>query len=402
MKNTTVKKLLLAKGKPFQLVLALFGAFLGLLIFMAGFQVYRDMKTLLVEKDLIGGDYIVINKRIGILNTIGGGGAPTFTENEIADLQKVEGLSKIGKFSAATFQIKIVLSGELAESVGGGFQSLMFFEAVPDDFVDVAREEWHWSPKDATVPVIIPADYLKQYNNAFAESQNFPVIPEFMIKMVTFDIHVSGQGKSAVFQGRIVGFSDRINTILVPQSFLDFGNKNYGNVQSKKPSRLILHSEDPTAPKLASDLRSKGYQLNEEKLRSSEINGILQILVTIVSAVGVMIVFLAFLGFMQYTQLMAYRSAYEIQTLHWLGFRISALAGPYIRFAILSVSITWIGASIAIWLVHGVFSDWLLSKGFSSILPQVWFAIISGFVISLLMALFSCLAAYRQVKQLAA
>jgi hypothetical protein len=399
MSHPAVKKLLLSKGKPAQLFLALFGAFLGLLIFMAGIQVYANMRVLMAQKDMLGGDYIVINKKVGILHTISGN-TPVFSEEEITDLQKVESIDQVGQFASAGFKASLEIDGKMADMAGPGLKSDIFFEAVPDSYVDVAAEEWSWRIGDPVVPIIVPSDYIKLYNMAFAQSQGLPVIPESMIKSVTFKLRLRGNGKEGETQGRIAGFSQRINSILVPQAFLDHANKNYGSGAAKKPARLILHSKDPTSPKLSADLRAKGYELNEEKLRSSEINSILQILITVVSGVGMLIVVLALLGFMQYNQLMAYRSAYEIQTLHWLGFKISAISAPFIRFNILSIAFTFIGSSAVTFGLQWAFTKWLESKGFAVELPATWLPLLYGFVISLAMAGLSSMVAYRQVKSL--
>jgi len=394
-----IAALLLAKKRPLQLLLTLTGAFLGLLIFMGGVQVYLNINRLIEKKDMLGGDYLVVSKKIQLVNTITGK-SPSFSENEIQELQQMQGMESVGKFSVGTFRTKIEMDPNMAAFAGPALKSDFFLESVPDGFVDIEKEAWKWNSASDEVPVIIPSDYMKLYNNAFAQSQNLPLIPESLIKSVTFQLRIYGKGKEWATNGRIAGFSERISTILVPQSFMDFANANYGNAQDRKPSRLILHSADPTSPRLARDMRSKGYELNEEKLRSSEINNILQIVMSIVTGVGILIVFLAILGFIQYNQLMAYRSAYEIQTLHWLGFRVIQISMPYIRFILQSVSITFILAGIAVWILQLVLEKVFLSRGFEISNPSPAWALLAGFVISLLMAGIGCFSAHRQVKQL--
>ena len=235
---------------------------------------------------------------------------------------------------------------------------------------------------------------------AFAQSQGLPVIPESMIKSVTFKIRVRGQGKEEYLDGKIAGFSQRINSILVPQGFLNWGNQNYGDDRTKKPSRLILHTNDPASPALIRFIQDKGYELNEEKLKASRMNGILQIILGIVAFIGGLIVTLALLGFMQYNQLLAYRSAYEIQTLHWLGYKTSQLSKPYIRFVFISIVLTFLLALAAVFVCQWWFKGFLIGKGFESELPSLGLTLGVGVLISLLMALMSSVAAHRQVAKL--
>jgi hypothetical protein len=400
MSQSPLQKLLLSRNKPAQLAVAVLGAFTGMFIIIGGLQVYRNMDAMLQKKDLLSGDYIVIQKKVGLLNTISGS-APSFDEDDIKEISNIQGIDNIGAFEAGSFKASMQLSGKMAAMAGQAFRSDMFFEAIPDAFVDADPETWNWKPGDKQVPVIISADYINLYNSAFARSQGLPVIPESMLKSVTFDIQISGNGASETLEGHIAGFSERINSILVPQRFLTYAESKYGSVKKANPARLILHSKDPASPALSQALKRSGYELNEEKLKSSELNGILQILISTVSVVGILIVFLALLGFMQYNQLMAYRSAYEIQTLHWLGYKIKALSLPYIRFSFITVMSTFLAAAVALFGGQQYFASWLSQKGFQEQLPGIELSIAAGFLISLLMAVISAMAAHRQVKQLA-
>ena len=40
----------------------------------------------------------------------------------------------------------------------------MFFESVPDEFVDVKLDKWSFNPASDIVPIIIPRNYLNLYN----------------------------------------------------------------------------------------------------------------------------------------------------------------------------------------------------------------------------------------------
>ena len=47
--------------------------------------------------------------------------------------------------------------------------SEIFFESVPDGFLDVTLEQWKWSEGDTTVPIVLPRSYINMYNFTFAE-----------------------------------------------------------------------------------------------------------------------------------------------------------------------------------------------------------------------------------------
>jgi hypothetical protein len=398
MNGKMLNTLLLSKTKPIQLGIALFGAFLGLFIVMCGVQLYRNMGVLLQEKDMLGGDYIVLNKKVSLLNTISGN-SPEFTNEEIAEIKTFNTVDNVGNFTAAQFKASMELDGGIAAMSGMAFKTEWFFETVPNEFVDIEKANRSWQ-KGETVPIIIPSDFIQLYNMAFARSQGLPVIPESILKTVQFKITLKGNGKSEEIMGKIAGFSQRINSILVPSSFLQYGNATYGTGAASNPSRIIIHTTDPSSPDLIKQIEEKGFDFNTEKLKAGKLNSILQIILGIVAFVGSLIVALALLGFMQYNQLLAYRSAYEIQTLHWLGYPIKNLKAPYFRFILLSIIITFLIAAIILLVVQNWFQTYLNGKGFPMQMPSIVTSISLGLFIALVMTIFSSFAAAKQVTKL--
>lgn len=56
---------------------------------------------------------------------------------------------------------------------GIGFSTYLFFESVPDRFLDVDSQAWHYEPGSRDIPIVIPRNYLNLYNFGFARSQGF-------------------------------------------------------------------------------------------------------------------------------------------------------------------------------------------------------------------------------------
>ncbi len=395
-----LKLILLNKVNNLQLGLALLGTMLGLSIVMLGVQVYVDVKRLMEQKDMLGGDYLVINKRINLLNSLSGGPS-RFSDAEIAEIEKIPGISRVGKFVPGRFRAKMAMPEGLGNFSAPGLQTDMFFEAVPAEFVDIPASEWDWDSHSENVPIIIPADYLKIYNMAFAQSQGLPVVPEGIIKTIRFDIQLQGKGRSETRKGRIAGFSERINTVLVPQAFLEYSNSLYASERAADPARLVLLAKDPSSPELLQFFRGHGYELNEEKLKASRINTILQLIVGMVAGLGLLITALALLGFIQYNQLLAYRSAYEIQTLSWIGYSNRSIARPYYNFTLRSVGLTFLIACGVLLLSRWYLGRLLSSKGFEIEFSGIWYAVGSGCIIAVLMIMLGTWSSLKQIKTLA-
>ena len=57
------------------------------------------------------------------------------------------------------------------------------------------------------------------------------------MNLIQMDISLRGNGRVEQFKGKIVGFSNRLNTILVPQTFMDWANKSLAPGKEAQPHR---------------------------------------------------------------------------------------------------------------------------------------------------------------------
>ena len=310
----------------------LLGAFLGTLagfvLLLAGIQFYMDLKAVLSEnRDLLDPEYIVINKKVNIGNTLGltGGG---FSEEEIAEIKAQPFADQVAAFNSNEFPVQAYTEGEQVPN----FITDLFFEAIPDEFIDVKSEDWKWDPEKGTIPVIIPQDYLNLYNFGFAPSQGLPQIPKGVLSMINFKIRLKGEGRGNYddYNGRIVGFSNRVSSILVPLDFLEWANEKYGYFEKNDPSQIILVSKDPTDPSIIRFLEERDYDTIREKLKSSRMNIILKFVISFLVLVAAIIIGLAFLVFLLSLQLMISRSSEKIRRLNKLGFHYREISRPYI------------------------------------------------------------------------
>jgi hypothetical protein len=315
----------------------LLGAFLGTLagfvLLLAGIQFYKDFKSVLTEnRDLLDPEYIVINKKVDIGQTLGLTRVG-FTQEEIEEIQDQPFADQVSAFISNQFPV----SGYTENNRFPDFYTELFFEAIPDEYIDVKSEDWQWDPDKGTIPVIIPQDYLNLYNFGFAPSQGLPQIPKGVISMINFKLRLHGKGSGNYddYKGRIVGFSNRVNSILVPLDFLNWANQKYGYFKKSNPSQVILVSKDPTDPNIVRFLDEKGYDTIREKLKSSRMNIILKFVISFLVIVAAIIIGLAFLVFLLSLQLMISRSSEKIRRLNKLGFHYWEISRPYILLLIL-------------------------------------------------------------------
>ena len=315
----------------------LLGAFLGTLagfvLLLAGIQFYMDIKEVLSDnRDLLDPEYIVINKKVNIGQTLGLSKVG-FKPNEIEEIRAQPFADQVAPFISNEFPVSAYTENERFPD----FYTDLFFEAIPDEFIDVKSEEWQWDLEKGTIPVIIPQDYLNLYNFGFAPSQGLPQIPKGVISMVNFKLRLQGQGRGNFddYQGRIVGFSNRVNSIMVPLDFLEWANQKYGYFKKSDPSQVIMVSKNPTDPSIIRFLEDRGYDTIREKLKSSRMNIILKFVLSFLVIVAAIIIGLAFLVFLLSLQLMISRSSEKIRRLNKLGFHYREISRPYILLLLL-------------------------------------------------------------------
>lgn len=382
--------------KPWQIILLVLGSFLGLLIFWVAVQFYYDVSGALNKnKEIFGGQFLVLNKSVSVLHTLG---VPSsgFSQEDVTALKEVDGVKSVGGFTANSFSAMV---GANLGHQGVGFKTQLFFEAVPNEFIDLKPSGWHWTEEDEEVPIVLPADYLALYNFGFAPGQDLPQISEDLARLTVFDMDISGNGQSKKLKGRIAGFSDRLNTILVPQSFIDYGNKVFGSGEQKNPSRIIIKTDDVTA--LESLMNKKGYETNREKMESGKQQKIAKNVMLVAMALGLLIVLLSLGTFLQFSDLLIARSDYEIKSLNYLGYTHGKIAqllfGQIIKFLLPGI----IGA-----ILVGIIIRWQLQKFMAvlfdkaSLIPKTEASTL--FVVLLLAYLgISYLNVSRQTKRLA-
>ena len=188
-----------------------FANLFGMLIVLFGFQFYQDVLPVFTQQDsFMKADYLIMSKKIGMGNTISGR-TNSFAGSEIDEIASQKFVKKIGKFTSTEYKV------DASMGVNGVnvLNSELFFESVPDGFVDVPLKDWKYEPGAHEVPIILPRTYINMYNFGFAQSHSLPKISDGLMGMIDFQIFIQAGGKKEQFKGKVIGFSSRLNTILV-------------------------------------------------------------------------------------------------------------------------------------------------------------------------------------------
>lgn len=143
--------------------------FIGLLIVAGAVMFYLDSRSIFGdEESVVNTDYLVINKKVTSASTLGDRDATRFSAGEISQLKSQPWVRDAGEFTASDFHVYASVS-----TGGRGMETALFFESVPEAFLDNAGEGWSFEEGDSSVPIIISKEYLALYNFGFADRPAF-------------------------------------------------------------------------------------------------------------------------------------------------------------------------------------------------------------------------------------
>ena len=330
-----------------------FANLFGMTIVLLGYQLYCDILPIFTANDsFLKADYLVVSKKIGMANALGQQHSG-FSKDEIANLQAQPFVKGVGQFTSTAYK------AEATMGVSGMkiLNSELFFESVPDPFVDVSLDNWHYTPGDSLVPVILPRSYIAMYNFGFAQNHSLPKINEGLVGMIDLHIQVQGKGGQGYFRGKVIGFSSKLNTILVPQAFMTWSNSHFSPDSGMPPSRLILDVTNPADQRIGTYLEDHNYELEDNNLDAEKTTYFLKLMVTLVMGVGVVISALSFYVLLLSIYLLVQKNTTKLQNLLLIGYSPSRVALPY-QMLTLVLNLAVLVASFSLLLIiRGYYID---------------------------------------------
>ena len=370
----------------------------GMVIVLLSIQFYQDVAPVFTEGDsFMKKDYIIVSKKVSTLGSFVGKSS-TFSNAEIEEIEEQPFTRGVGEFTPSQFKVS---TGVGMEQLGLNLSTAMFFESVPDKYVDTSLEGWQFEPGQEEIPIIIPRNYLNLYNFGFAQSRNLPQISEGVINMVNLEVRISGGGRMDTYKGKIAGFSNRLNTILVPESFMAWANTHYGeNGIRKDPSRLIVEVNNPTDERIAQFFRERGYATEDVKLDAGKTTWFLKVIVGIVLSVGLLISALSFYILMLSIYLLLQKNTTKLENLLLIGYGPNRVAFPYQSLTILLNAVVLVLSVGIVLYVRTLYLD-LVEQMFPSLnAGSWWLMLVVGILLFVAVSMFNIMAIRQKVFSL--
>jgi len=392
--NNIIWKLLRQHISKGQLIGFAIANLIGLTIVLLAVQFYRDVRPVFNdEESFISKDYLIITRAVtGAGAMMGSNGE--FSDDDISDLESQPWCRQVGRFLNSDFAV----DARLGVGSGHAMHTQFFFEAIPDEFIDIDPNAWGFNPNDPVVPVVISRDYLSLYNFGFAATQGMPKISEGQAEMLPLEFTLSGNGQRLDMPGRIVGFSNRLNTVIVPQEFMEWANQRFGTGEIQHPQRLIVEVNSPGDVKIEKYMEDHNYEVAGDKMSSSKANYFLTVISSIVIAVGIIISLLAFFVLMLSIYLLLQKNTRKLQDLLLLGFSPNQVSKPYILLVVGLNAIVLVLAIVLMLIGRLAYMDMIHAFGVSG--SSIFVAVLVGLLIMGAITAGNIIAIRRKVASL--
>ena len=288
------------------------GLGIGVLLLLCSLQMFINIQQLLTRNSIRknGSDFVSIAKNITNENM---GKDNRFSSADLKELKAQPFIEDAAPLIPNLFRVQ-ASAGQMVN-----FSSDIFIEALNNNFIDTVPSTFTWVENQATLPVIFSSEFLEMYN-VFAPSWDLPQLSPATATNVAISLHCEGKLGERTFIARIVAFSDRVNSILVPENFLQWANKTLEGQDSTKSSRVFIETKDANNSDLLNFLDQKNYRVNKDKTMFGRSKQILQGIITGLGVFGLLVILLALMLFSFYLQLVIARSKDNLQLLLTLGY----------------------------------------------------------------------------------
>ena len=139
-----------------ELIIASLGCLIGTTLLLLALQLFQDAQSYLKENEGPK-NYFTINKKVegGALVNLGKK-EESFSKEELDNIRNLDGVKRIGGFTRNQFPLTLYIWPTGKIGLGAAAKTDLFFESIPDEFLDFIPEEWDWEENSSLIPIMVP------------------------------------------------------------------------------------------------------------------------------------------------------------------------------------------------------------------------------------------------------
>lgn len=309
-----LSKLLFRNQDKKQLVIAIVGAFMGITFLVTSIHYLIKVNEFGEGADILGPNTIIVQKKVSSSSTLRLT-KTDFSEREIQTIKQEKFIADVQPVISNNFDV----SFETADPMVPRFRSDVFIQTLDPEFLDVKSSKWHWEEGDEFVPIILPRDFLVMLNT-FMSAQGIPQVSDELAMDIKFKFTLSNETGKEWVDARIIGFTNEVASILVPESFMTFGNDKYAKGKDQLITQVMISGKESEFGLVEELLTKRGLESKNSQMVVGRLKSMVGTLFLVVLGISIIAVFVSGLVLIQYMQLLMSRNAYEVRTLLRIGY----------------------------------------------------------------------------------
>lgn len=351
-----LRKLLFRHQDKRQLIIAIIGSFLGMTFLITSIHYLIKVNEFGEGADILGPNTIIVQKKVTSSNTLNIA-KTDFSPREIELIKAESFIIDVKPVITNNFDVSLETDDPLVPR----FRTDVFIQTLDKDFLDVKSKEWHWNPNDTIVPIIMPREFLVMLNT-FASASGIGQVSDEVAKDIRFRFTLKSEDKKEWVTARIIGFTNSVSSILVPETFMTWANNRYAPGKENKITQIMISGQESEFGLVENMLKTRHLESKNAQMVAGRLKSMVGTLILIVLGISVIAVFLSGLVLIQYLQLLLSKNTYEVRTLLRLGFHPTLLTKHFFYyfskvFGIIAV------LSLSAFFVAKLFLDSLFEDG---------------------------------------
>ena len=318
-----LKKLLFKNQDKKQLIIAMIGAFMGITFLVTSIHYLIKVNEFGKGTEILGPNTIIVQKKVTSSSSLGLT-KTDFSKREIEKLKEYPFIKDVKPVVSNNFKVWFQTDDPLVPE----FKTDAFIQTVDSSFLDVNTAKWDWNEADEFVPIIMPRDILVMLNT-FMSASDIPQVSEEVALKVKFKFRISKGAERKEFQARIIGFTNEVSAVLVPEAFMNYGNTNFAEDDELKITQVMISGNESEFGLLEELLNKKGLESKKSQVVIARLKSVVGTLIMVVLGISVIAVFVSGLVLIQYLQLLMTKNAYEVRTLLRIGYSPKLLVNQF-------------------------------------------------------------------------
>jgi hypothetical protein len=351
-----LKKVLFQNQDKTQLFIAVLGSVIGMIFLISSIHYLIRVNEFGKGEEILGPNTMIIQKKVSNSSSL------KITKNDFSneEIERFKNESFVADAQAVicnNFNVLLLTDDPLVPK----FSSDVFLQTVNAKFLDVPSKNWTWKEGDTIVPIVMPRDFLVMLNT-FMSASGIPQVSEDLAKDINFKLRISNETKKDFITARIVGFTNEIPSLLVPESFMNYANQKYATIKENKITNVMISSKEGEFGEMEKFLEERGLESRKSQVVIGKLKSIVSTLFVVLLVISVVTVVVSGLVLIQYMQLLIANNQYQIRTLLRLGYipnKIVLLFTSYLAVTFGFVSLI----AFVLFLVEKLFVDELFEKG---------------------------------------